>query len=175
MVPRAWGATSAPSRAGIGRLAPAAPAAYGAGYGGGRGAGNGAGTYGDPELRDVLELASDDELEELAEILFGSSAFSPVVKSLSSGDEVVRANVAEIKEGGAGREAVRRRLEERFLFLAADSVSTLRGRLPTYRQALLSVVRKLKIECPPSLSTRDVEMEIFLYTLEKYSSEEPSR
>ncbi|XP_058078499.1 uncharacterized protein LOC131226791 isoform X2 [Magnolia sinica] len=75
----------------------------------------------DPELRMVLELATDSELYEIKSILFGPSYFSPLLKSLTK-----RADV-DIMHGGVseGREDFIEHLEARFLFLAADARSTL--------------------------------------------------
>lgn len=41
----------------------------------------------DKELWEVLDLCSDDELETIYNILFGTSPFSPVVKSIVKEDE----------------------------------------------------------------------------------------
>ncbi|XP_075107992.1 uncharacterized protein LOC107817604 isoform X3 [Nicotiana tabacum] len=60
-------------------------------------------------------------------------------------------------------------LESRFLYLAADARSTLRGRRPSYREVLLGVREKLSIRCSAKLSTEDLEAEIFLYLLQEYS------
>ncbi|CAI9757311.1 unnamed protein product [Fraxinus pennsylvanica] len=62
-------------------------------------------------------------------------------------------------------------LESRFLYLAADAKSTLRGWRPSYRNVLLEVRKKLKIPCSAKLSTEDLEVEIFLHLLQEYSSE----
>ncbi|XXG51314.1 hypothetical protein AAC387_Pa02g5117 [Persea americana] len=122
----------------------------------------------DPELRLVLELATDSELHEIESILFGTSYFSPLLKSVTN-----RADV-DITHGGEyeGREDFIEHLESRFLFLAADARSTLRGWRPSYRSVLLDVRRKLKIPCTSKLSTEDLEAEIFLHLLQEYSSEE---
>ncbi|XP_058078498.1 uncharacterized protein LOC131226791 isoform X1 [Magnolia sinica] len=122
----------------------------------------------DPELRMVLELATDSELYEIKSILFGPSYFSPLLKSLTK-----RADV-DIMHGGVseGREDFIEHLEARFLFLAADARSTLRGWRPSYRNVLLGVRRKLSIPCSSKLSTEDLEAEIFLHLLHEYSSEE---
>ncbi|RWR75136.1 transmembrane 9 superfamily member 3-like protein isoform X1 [Cinnamomum micranthum f. kanehirae] len=98
----------------------------------------------------------------------GPLYFSPLLKSITN-----RADV-DITHGGEyeGREDYIEHLESRFLFLAADARSTLRGWRPSYRSVLLDVRRKLKIPCTSKLSTEDLEAEIFLHLLQEYSSEE---
>ncbi|KAL5545136.1 hypothetical protein UlMin_008920 [Ulmus minor] len=123
----------------------------------------------DPELRSVLELATDSELFELEHILFGPSYFSPLLKSITN-----RANVdyAMIDKDLQEREEFIAALESRFLFLAADARSTLRGWRPSYRNVLLAVRKELNIPCSSKLSTKDLEAEIFLHLLQDYASEE---
>ncbi|KAL2478848.1 hypothetical protein Fot_47862 [Forsythia ovata] len=126
-------------------------------------------TY-DPELRFVLELATDSELYELERILFGPSYFSPLLKSVTKRAEV---DYFMIGEDPDKRDDFISMLESRFLYLAADAWSTLRGWRPSYRNVLLGVRKKLKIPCSAKLSTEDLEVEIFLHLLQEYSSEEP--
>ncbi|KAJ9678073.1 hypothetical protein PVL29_022836 [Vitis rotundifolia] len=76
----------------------------------------------DPELRPVLELATDSELFELERILFGPSYFSPLLKSITRRADV---DYAMIEEDLEEREDFISSLESRFLFLAADARSTL--------------------------------------------------
>ncbi|KAJ0048636.1 hypothetical protein Pint_16839 [Pistacia integerrima] len=128
----------------------------------------GQGSY-DPELRLVLELATDSELYELERILFGPSYFSPLLKSLTNGADVDHVMIEEDLEE---REGFIAGLESRFLFLAADARSTLRGWRPSYRNVLLAVRKKLNIPCSSKLSTEDLEVEIFLHLLQEYASEE---
>ncbi|GMI76594.1 hypothetical protein like AT1G73470 [Hibiscus trionum] len=123
----------------------------------------------DPDLRMVLELATDAELYELQRILFGPSYFSPLLKSMLNRDDV---EDMMIEENVEEREAFIAGLESRFLFLAADARSTLRGWRPSYRNVLLSVRKRLNIPCSSKLSTEDLEAEIFLHLLREYSSEE---
>ncbi|CAL9777447.1 unnamed protein product [Musa acuminata subsp. burmannicoides] len=123
----------------------------------------------DPELRLVLELATDAELIELEHILFGPSFFSPLLKSITSKrDADFTVNGEYIEE----REDFIEHLESQFLYLAADARATLRGWRPSYRNILLGVRKKLGIPCSSKLSTEDLEVEIFLHLLSEYSSEE---
>ncbi|XP_010416153.1 PREDICTED: uncharacterized protein LOC104702042 isoform X2 [Camelina sativa] len=124
-------------------------------------------TY-DPELRLVFELATDSELYELEKILFGPSYFSPLLKSIPNkggGDRLMIGQDIEVRDDFI--EA----LESRFLFLAADARSTLRGWRPSYRNVLLAVRNNLNIPCSNQLPTEDLEAEIFLYLVDNYSSE----
>ncbi|KAF5188859.1 hypothetical protein FRX31_021552 [Thalictrum thalictroides] len=123
----------------------------------------------DPELRLVLELATDSELYELERILFGPSYFSPLLKSVTSRADVDYVMIGEDYEE---REYFFELLESRFVYLAADARSTLRGWRPSYREILLSVRRKLGVPCSSKLSTEDLEVEIFLHLLQEYSSRE---
>lgn len=122
----------------------------------------------DPELRLVLELATDSELYEIESILFSPSYFSPLLKSITSKADVGIMHEVDYE----GREDFIRHLESRFLFLSADARSTLRGWRPSYRNVLLDVRRKLSIPCTSKLSTEDLEAEIFLHLLQEHSSEE---
>lgn len=123
----------------------------------------------DPDLRSVLELATDSELYELERILFGTSYFSPLLKSITTKAEV---DYFVIEEDPDERDDFIAILESRFFFLAADARSTLRGWRPSYRNVLLGVREKLNIPCSRKLSTEDLEAEIFLHLLQEYSSEE---
>ncbi|XP_026407947.1 uncharacterized protein LOC113303153 isoform X4 [Papaver somniferum] len=125
------------------------------------------GTF-DPELRSVLELATDSELYEIERILFGPSYFSPLLKSIENRGN---ADFIMIEEDFEERDNFIELLESRFLYLGADARSTLRGWRPSYRDILLSVRRKLSIPCSSKLSTEDLEVEIFLHLLQEYSSD----
>ncbi|KAG0583487.1 hypothetical protein KC19_3G140200 [Ceratodon purpureus] len=131
----------------------------------------------DPELHSVLELASDAELTELSNILYGQSPLSPLLKSVAPGDGSNRGTIAEAmhEQQYGGRDALMERLESRFMFLAADAKATLSGRRPTYRDVLLRVRSKLNVPCSIKLSTEDMEAEIFLHLLQDYSSQPKKR
>ncbi|XP_022137611.1 uncharacterized protein LOC111009011 isoform X2 [Momordica charantia] len=132
---------------------------------------NGRGAF-DPELRSVLELATNSELYELEQILFGPSYFSPLMKSITNRGQT---DYAMIEEDLEERDDFISMLESRFLFLAADARSTLRGWRPSYRDVLLTVRKKLNVPCSTKLSSEDLEAEIFLHLLQEYSSEESVR
>ncbi|KAL0017824.1 hypothetical protein WJX77_005235 [Trebouxia sp. C0004] len=108
----------------------------------------------------MLDLASDEELEGVHDILFGTSLLSPLIKSL-----LTQREPAALKF--RGRAAVMHRIEQRMRFLAADSASTLRGQYPSYRELLLRLCYKLEIKCPSTLITEDLETEVLMHILEQ--------
>ncbi|EPS63871.1 hypothetical protein M569_10911, partial [Genlisea aurea] len=121
----------------------------------------------DPELRSVLELATDSELYELESILFGTSYFSPLLKSIGKRADLDHIMIGEDLDE---RQCFISMLESRFLYLAADARSILRGWRPSYRNVLLGVRKKLNVQCSAKLSVEDLEAEIFLHLLREYSS-----
>ncbi|XP_027125630.1 uncharacterized protein [Coffea arabica] len=124
-------------------------------------------TY-DRELRYVLELATDAELYELEQILFGTSYFSPLLKSIAKKEDIDYFMIGVDPEE---RDEYISMLEKRFLYLAADARSVLRGWRPSYRNILLGVRKKLNIPCSSKLATEDLEAEIFLHMLQDYSGQ----
>jgi hypothetical protein len=123
----------------------------------------------DPELHVLLSLATDDELEHIVNTLHGGSPFSPLVKSLViHGSE--RQHGWELKH--APREQVELYIETRFRFLAADASCIMNLQdfvLPSYREALLYLREKLRVDCRTSLDTPDLEMEVFLHLVSRTS------
>lgn len=111
------------------------------------------------ELRAALELATEEELQDLTAILF-CRKFNPL-------DYVRTPDPIEVQS--QDRTAWLDMLEQRFRFLAADGMTVLRGRTQevTYRQALIQVCRYLKIPYSKNLSTTDIEAEIFLHLLKR--------
>jgi uncharacterized protein YaaW (UPF0174 family) len=109
------------------------------------------------ELRAALELATEDELQDLTAILF-SRKFNPL-------DYVHTPEPIEVQS--QDRQAWLDTLENRFRFLAADGMTVLRGRTNqvTYRQALIQVCKYLKIPYSSQLATVDLEAEVFLHLL----------
>jgi uncharacterized protein YaaW (UPF0174 family) len=109
------------------------------------------------ELRAALELATEDELQDLTAILF-SRKYNPL-------DYVQTPEPIEVQS--QNREVWLDALEERFRYLAADGVTVLRGRTNqvTYRQALIQVCKYLKVSYSHDLSTVDLEAEVFLHLL----------
>lgn len=111
------------------------------------------------ELRAALELATDEELQLLTEILFRRK-FNPL-------DYVYTPEPLSIQS--QERQTWLDSLEERFRFLAADGVTVLRGKTDqvSYRQILLRVCRYLHIPYHQTLATAEIEAEIFLHLLDR--------
>ncbi|MBD2568517.1 YaaW family protein [Anabaena lutea] len=111
------------------------------------------------ELRPVLELATEEELQDLTAILF-SRKFNPLDYVHTPEPIVVQSQ---------NHEAWLDTIENRFRFLAADGMTVLRGRSyqVTYRQTLIQVCKYLKIAYYQNLTTVDLEAEIFLHLLGK--------
>lgn len=109
------------------------------------------------ELRAALELATEDELQHLTQLLFRRK-FNPL-------DYVQTPEPIDVQS--LDREAWLDALEQRFRYLAADGMTVLRGDTDkfTYRQALIQVCRYLKISYSTALSTTDLEVEVFLHLL----------
>ena len=109
------------------------------------------------ELRAALELATEEELQDLTAILF-SRKFNPL-------DYVHTPEPIEVQS--QDRIAWLDTLEGRFRFLAADGMTVLRGHTNqvTYRQALIQVCKYLKIHYSDNLTTIDLEAEVFLHLL----------
>ncbi|NJP11998.1 MAG: hypothetical protein HC866_23095 [Leptolyngbyaceae cyanobacterium RU_5_1] len=109
------------------------------------------------ELRAALELATDQELQDLTEILF-RRRFNPL-------DYFQTPDPLDIQS--QDREAWLDALEERFRFLAADGITVLNRKTDrlTYRQILIQVCRHLRLPYKGSMSTVDLEAEVFLELL----------
>ncbi|MEB3275236.1 MAG: YaaW family protein [Prochlorothrix sp.] len=111
------------------------------------------------ELRLALELATDDELQDLTQILF-QPKFNPL-------DYMRGPRPGEVQT--YDRSTWITALEQRFRFLAADGFTVLQGRTDTlhYREILLKICQQLKIATVQGLSTLEIESEIFLTVLER--------
>ncbi len=119
------------------------------------------------ELRSALELATDEELQNLTELLF-----RPKLNPL---DYWCNPQPSDIQ--CQGREVWIDQLESRFRYLAADGVTVLQGRSGTitYRQALVQVCQHLQIGYAETFSTTDLEAEVFLHILETAWKRLPQR
>lgn len=109
------------------------------------------------ELREALELATDDELQQLTELLFR--------RQLNPLDYLYVPDPIDVQS--QTREDWLDSLEKRFRFLAADGFTVLRGETEkvTYRQVLIQVCRYLKFPYSNQLSTTELEAEVFLNLL----------
>ena len=117
------------------------------------------------ELRSALELASDEELEQLTQLLF-SRRFNPLdYMQTPEPLDIQSLNHASLLDA----------LEQRFRYLAADGLTVLKGKTRqfSYRQALIQVCRYLKIPYSQKLSTTDLEAEIFLSLIDKVTKRLP--
>ncbi|MBD1874031.1 hypothetical protein H6F75_11090 [Nodosilinea sp. FACHB-131] len=109
------------------------------------------------ELRSALELATDEELEALTEMLF-RPRFNPL-------DYLQKADPLTVKSGS--RQQWLDQLEQRFRFLAADGLTVINGQSQrvSYRQALIQICHYLKVPYLAAWSTDDLEAEVFLHLL----------
>jgi len=111
------------------------------------------------ELRAGLELATEEELQVLTEILFRRK-FNPL-------DYVYTPDPLDVQS--CDRQIWLDALEDRFRFLAADGITVLRGQSDqvNYRQVLIQVCRYLKVPYRKDFSTMDLEAELFLNLLNR--------
>lgn len=119
------------------------------------------------ELRSALELATEDELQTLTEVLF-----RPKLNPL----DYLR-NPHPFDMHCASRRERLDKLEARFRYLAADGLTVLKQRCHqvSYRQTLVQVCKHLYIPYSETLSTTDLEAEVFLHILEKAWKRLPQR
>lgn len=119
------------------------------------------------ELRSGLELATDEELHMMTELMF-QPKFNPLdylctpqPVDVSSYDRTHQINL----------------LDQRFRYLAADGFTVLQNRTHqvSYRRALLQVCRYLKIRRYQGLSVAELESEVFLVLLERTWKQLPER
>ncbi|ELR99480.1 YaaW family protein [Gloeocapsa sp. PCC 73106] len=111
------------------------------------------------ELRKGLELATEEELQQLTRILF-ARGINPLD---------YWKNPLPLEVQSQDWEHWLDLLEKRFRYLAADALTVLKGRTHqvSYRQTLIQVCHYLKIAYSQSMSTIDIEAEIFLHLLSK--------
>jgi uncharacterized protein YaaW (UPF0174 family) len=111
------------------------------------------------ELKSALLLATEEELQQLTNILFCRS-FNPLDYW-----QIPEPNQIQSQD----RDSWLTSLESRFRYLAADGLTVLRRKTEqvSYRQVLIQVCRYLKIPYANSMSTLDIEAEIFLNLLQK--------
>jgi uncharacterized protein YaaW (UPF0174 family) len=106
------------------------------------------------ELSDVLTLATDDELYQIADILFRRK-FNPL-------DYFATPPIQELK--GWDRDELISAIAKRFRFLAADGLTVLRRKTShvSYREVLERVCQHLNIKYSQSQTVEDIESELFL-------------
>jgi uncharacterized protein YaaW (UPF0174 family) len=118
------------------------------------------------ELREALDLATDEELQSLTEILFRRK-FNPLDYVCTPEPIAIQSQERETRIDA---------IESRFQFLAADGFTVLQRRTGevSYRQVLVQVCRHLKISYSHSLSTEHLEAEIFLFLLNRAWKQMPA-
>ncbi|NEQ44843.1 MAG: hypothetical protein F6K00_15270 [Leptolyngbya sp. SIOISBB] len=111
------------------------------------------------ELRTALELATEDELQALTELLF-----RPKLNPL---DYWCNPDPLALQRGDRGTWLDQ--LEARFRYLAADGVTVVRGtsNRVSYRQALIQICQHLRISYEEAFTTTELEAEVFLHVMEK--------
>ncbi|XFA73796.1 hypothetical protein RYO59_002049 [Thermosynechococcaceae cyanobacterium Okahandja] len=119
------------------------------------------------ELRAALELATEEELQDLTEILF-RRRLNPLDYLHTPDPITVQAQ---------DRQAWLDHIEARFRFLAADGLTVLKGKAQqiSYRQTLMRVCRYLNIKFSPSWTVAELEVEIFLGLLQRMWAKLPDR
>jgi uncharacterized protein YaaW (UPF0174 family) len=117
------------------------------------------------ELRSGLELATDEELQMMTQLLF-QPKFNPL-------DYLCSPQPVDISRYERRQQITL--LEQRFRYLAADGLSVLQKRTHqvSYHQTLLRVCRHLKMRQYENLSVAELESEVFLVLLEKTWSQLP--
>ena len=110
------------------------------------------------ELRTALELATEEELQQMTEILF-CRRFNPLDYWQPEPLDI------QSQDWNAWIDS----LEHRFRYLAADGMTVIRGRTQevSYRQTLIQVCRYLKIPYSRQMTTTDLEAEVFLHLVSK--------
>lgn len=118
------------------------------------------------ELRTALELATEEELQQLTQILF-CRKFNPLDYFATPEPLAVQSQ---------NREAWLESLEQRFRYLAADGLTVLQKRTGkvSYRDILIRVCHYLKISYSQSMKTTDLESEIFLHLVSNAWKKLPS-
>jgi uncharacterized protein YaaW (UPF0174 family) len=111
------------------------------------------------ELRSALELATEEELQQLTQILF-CRRFNPL-DYLQTPDPIQ----VQSKSWDQWLDSI----EQRFRYLAADGLTVLKGETESvsYRQTLIQVCNYLKIPYSNKMPTTDIEAEIFLNLVNK--------
>lgn len=111
------------------------------------------------ELRKVLELATEEELQYLTNILF-ARRFNPL-------DYLKTPQPVDIQS--QSWDDWLDSIENRFRYLAADGMTVLKGKTQqfSYRKALIQVCRYLKIPYGQKMTAIELETEIFLHLITK--------
>ena len=119
------------------------------------------------ELRTALELATEEELQQITQVLF-CRRFNPLDYWQTPEPIDVQSQDWQTWLDS---------LEKRFRYLAADGMTVLKGRTQeiSYRDIVIQVCRYLKIPYSQQMSTTDIEAEIFLHLVDKAFKRLPRR
>ena len=111
------------------------------------------------ELRAGLALATEEELQQITQILF-HRRFNPLDYWQTPEPIAIQSQDLDLWLDS---------LEQRFRYLAADGLTVLRGRTQevSYREILIKVCHYLKIPYSSKLNATDIEAEIFLHLVSK--------
>jgi uncharacterized protein YaaW (UPF0174 family) len=119
------------------------------------------------ELRTGLALATEEELQQITQILF-RRRFNPLDYWQTPEPLYIQSQDLNVWLDS---------VDQRFRYLAADGLTVLRGRTQeiTYREILIKVCHYLKIPYSGNMITTDIEAEIFLYLVSKAWDKLPSQ
>ena len=111
------------------------------------------------ELKAALELATEEELEQITQILF-QRRFNPLDYWQTPEPLYIQSQDWEVWIDS---------LDQRFRYLAADGVTVIKRRTQelTYREILIKVCHYLKIPYSQRMGTTEIEAEIFLHLVSK--------
>ncbi len=111
------------------------------------------------ELRAGLALATEEELQQITQILF-HRRFNPVDYWQTPEPIYIQSQDLDLWLDS---------LDKRFRYLAADGMTVLRGRTQeiSYREILIKVCHYLKIPYSTRMIATDIEAEIFLHLVNK--------
>ena len=119
------------------------------------------------ELRAGLALATEEELQQITQILF-HRRFNPLDYWQTPEPLLIQSQDLDIWLDS---------IDQRFRYLAADGITVLRGRTQemSYREILIKVCHYLKIPYAQSMNAIDIEAEIFLHLVSKAWDKLPPR
>ncbi|MGB5709526.1 MAG: hypothetical protein WBM44_01260, partial [Waterburya sp.] len=111
------------------------------------------------ELRAGLALATEEELQQITQILF-HRRFNPLDYWQTPEPIAIQSQDLDLWLDS---------LDQRFRYLAADGMTVLRGRTQevSYREILIKVCHYLKIPYSSRMNATDIEAEIFLHLVSK--------
>ena len=119
------------------------------------------------ELRAGLALATEEELQQITQILF-HRRFNPLDYWQTPEPIYIQSQNWDVWLDS---------LESRFRYIAADGMTVLRGRTEevSYREILVKVCHYLKIPYSVNMTATDIEAEIFLHLVSKAWDKLPSQ